>query len=157
MMPSDLAFSGAFMRPSRIWEDALTKPILNSKRTVPPPPGKIPTSVSGKPTLAFGFDVQKIRWVANGNSKPIPAAVPGRADAIGLPPLLVFLSMPARSILRSNPCIRIVPSNRPLAGSSPASAFILASRFKSMPPANVSLPDVITIPLTASSAKASSI
>ena len=50
------------------------------------------------------------------------------------------------------------PSNRPLAGSSPAMSFILEMTLRSMPPAKEpSLPEVMTMPLTASSLSASSI
>src|SRR6056297_1683821 len=86
----------------------------------------------------------------------MPSAVPGRAAAIGLPPLFLS-SIPPRSILRRMECMFISPSIKPCAGLSPAISFILAMTLRSMPPANdPSLPEVITMPLTASSAKASS-
>ena len=154
--PAALDLSGDSILPSSNSDDAPSRPSLRTRRVVPPAPGKMPTMISGRPILALGLLAAKMRCVARGSSNPMPAAVPGRAAAMGLPPLLVLASMPARSILRSRPCICIVPSNRPLAGSSPALSFILASRFRSIPPAKVSLPEVITIPLTASSANASS-
>ena len=45
-------------------------------------------------------------------------------------------------------------SNSAGAGFSPASSEILASTLRSMPPAKLSLPEVIMMPLTASSASA---
>ena len=48
----------------------------------------------------------------------------------------------------------MVKSNSAWAGFSPASSRIFASTFRSIPPANVSLPEVMTMPLTASSASA---
>jgi hypothetical protein len=78
----------------------------------------------------------------------------GMAQATGLPPLLVLGSMPARSSFRRMRWPFMVKSNSPWAGSSPASARMVASAFRSMPPAKVSLPEVSTIPLTASSASA---
>ncbi len=114
--------------------------------------------ISGRPILAFGLSAAKMRCVASGSSRPMPTAVPGRTDAIGLPPLLVLASMPARSILRNRAWICMMPAKRPTAGSAPASAFILARTFKSIPPANVpSLPEVMMMPFTASSSSASSI
>ena len=150
--PADFAAAGATILPSSKKGDAAIAPSLRARRVVPPAPGKIPTMISGRPIRALGLSATKMRCVASGSSSPMPAAVPGRAEAIGLPPLLVLASMPARSILRSRACIFIVPSNSPCAGSSPASSRILASRFRSIPPAkDPSLPEVITAPLMASS------
>ena len=156
-MPADFAFAGASNLPSSRNGDAAMAPILRTKRVVPPAPGKMPTMISGRPTFALGLSAQKMRCVASGSSSPIPTAVPGRTEATGLPPLLVFGSMPARSILRSSVWMLMMPSNRPVAGFSPASIFILASTFKSIPPAKLSaLPEVMMMPFTASSASASS-
>ena len=87
---------------------------------------------------------------------PMPAEVPGAAQATGLPPLSVFGSMPARSIFRSRPCSAMMPSKSPRAGSAPAFAFIPASTFRSMPPAKSGLAEVMTMPLTAGSPRAAS-
>ena len=132
-------------------------PSLRTSRVVPPPPGKMPTRISGRPILALGSSRTKMRWQQSGISSPIPTAVPGRAAATGLPPRLVLGSMPASSILRMMACIPITPSKRPRAGSSPAPSRIPASTLRSIPPAKLSLADVMTMPRTASSASASSI
>ena len=116
----------------------------------------MPTRISGSPTRAFGLSAMKRRWQARAISVPMPAEVPGAAQATGLPPLSVFGSIPARSILRRSACSAIVPSKRPRAGSAPARAFISASTFRSMPPAKSALPEVMTMPLTAGSARAAS-
>mmetsp|Transcript_28960 Transcript_28960/g.55424 ORF Transcript_28960/g.55424 Transcript_28960/m.55424 type:complete len:253 (+) Transcript_28960:1737-2495(+) len=150
MMPAALAFLGSTILPCSRNGEAAMAPIMRMKRVVPPMPGKIPTMISGRPILAFGLSAAKMRWVASGNSRPMPSAVPGRAEAIGLPPLLVLGSMPARSILRRNLWPIMVKSNSACAGSSPASARIEPSTFRSIPPAKVSLPDVITAPLISS-------
>mmetsp|Transcript_18489 Transcript_18489/g.30183 ORF Transcript_18489/g.30183 Transcript_18489/m.30183 type:complete len:231 (+) Transcript_18489:3070-3762(+) len=156
MRPARLAASGALSLPSSRKGEAPIAPSIRVRRVVPPAPGKMPTRISGRPRRALGLLATKVRCVARGSSRPMPTAVPGMAEAIGLPPFWVLGSMPASSILRSRPCIFMVPSKRPLAASSPALSFILASRFRSIPPAKVSLPEVITMPLTASSPKASS-
>ena len=80
----------------------------------------MPTRISGRPTLAFGLSAMKRRWQARPISVPMPAEVPGAAQATGLPPFSVFGSMPARSIFRSRPCSAMMPSKRPRAGSAPA-------------------------------------
>ena len=152
--PAVFAFFGSFSLPSSRNGAAAITPIFRTSRVVPPMPGKMPTMISGSPIFAFGLSAAKIRWHASGISRPIPSAVPGSAAATGLPPLLVFGSIPARSSLRRTPCIRISPSIRPLAGSSPASSFIFAMMFRSIPPAKSALADVITMPFTASSASA---
>ena len=132
-------------------------PSLRTSRVVPPPPGKMPTRISGRPILAFGSSFTKVRWQASGISSPMPTAVPGSAAAIGLPPRLVLGSMPASSIFRMMAWMRMMPSKRPRAGSSPAPSRSPASALRSIPPAKASLPEVTTIPRTASSASASSI
>ena len=85
-------------------EGARPEPVVAEtpvKRVVPPAPGKMPTMISGRPILAFGLSAAMMRWQASGSSNPMPSAVPGRAATIGLPPFLVFASIPASSILRS--------------------------------------------------------
>ena len=152
--PAALAFTGSFSLPSSNKGEAAIAPNLRTNRVVPPAPGKIPTRISGRPILALGLSAAKIRWQASGISNPIPSAVPGRAAAIGLPPFSVLGSVPARSIRRKMACIPITPSNSPRAGSSPASSRILAMMFRSIPPAKLSLPLVMMMPLTATSASA---
>ena len=66
----DLAFSGAFMLTFEDWESVDQPHFEPAAHMVPPPPGKIPTRISGKPTLAFGLEVQKMRWS--------PMAIPDR-------------------------------------------------------------------------------
>src|SRR6056297_2168414 len=155
--PADLAFFGSFSLPSSSSGEADIAPSLRTSRVVPPAPGKMPTMISGRPIFALGLSAAKIRWQASGISSPMPSAVPGRAAAIGLPPLFLS-SMPPRSILRRMACMPITPSKSPLAGSSPASSRILAMMLRSMPPAkDPSLPEVRITPLTVSSASASSI
>src|SRR6056297_2786992 len=154
--PAVLAFLGSFSLPSSSSGAAAIAPSLRASRVVPPAPGKMPTMISGRPILALGLSAAKIRWQASGISRPMPSAVPGRAAAIGLPPLFLS-SIPPRSILRRMECMFISPSIRPCSGLSPAISFILAITFRSIPPAKEpSFPLVITIPLTASSASASS-
>jgi len=82
--------------------------------------------------------------------------VPVMAQATGLPPLLVLGSRPARSSFRRIRWPFMVKSKRPLAGSSPASSRMMASVLRSMPPAKVGLPEVMTMPFTASSVSAAS-
>ncbi len=150
--PADFALRGSESLPSRRKGEAAMAPILRASRVVPPMPGKMPTRISGRPILALGSSAQKMRWQASGISSPMPSAVPGRAAAMGLPPLLVFASMPARSIFRRMAWERMRPSKRPRAGSSPASSFILAMTLRSMPPAKLpGLPEVMTAPRMASS------
>jgi hypothetical protein len=156
MTPAALAFFGPFSLPSSSSGLAAMAPSLRTSRVVPPAPGKMPIWISGRPILADPLSAAKMRWQAKGSSSPIPSAVPGRAAAMGLPPLLRS-SMPARSILRSMWCPAMVKSNSALAGSSPASSRIVASVFRSMPPAKSRLPLVMTMPLTVSSASAVSI
>jgi len=127
-------------------------PNLRTNRVVPPAPGKMPTMISGRPIFALGLLAAKMRCVANGISKPIPRAVPGSTETIGLPPLLVFASIPARSILRRMWCICMTPSNMPCAGLSPDALRRSAKTFKSIPAAKSFLPDVMMAPLMASSA-----
>ncbi len=50
----------------------------------------------------------------------------------------------------------MMPSKRPFAGFSPAISFIFAMTLRSIPPAKSGFPEVMTIPFTASSARAAS-
>ncbi len=150
--------AGASIFPSSRKGAAAMAPSLRVRRVVPPAPGKMPIRISGRPMRAFGLSAAKMRWQASGSSSPMPAAVPGSAAAMGLPPFSVLGSIPARSILRNRPCSRITPSKSPRAGSSPAISRMRPSALRSMPPAKLpSLPEVMTTPFTVLSERARSI
>ena len=155
--PADFALIGSKVFPSSRNSDAPNIPNFRTNLVVPPAPGKIPTLISGKPIFALSLFAAKIRWVQSGISKPIPRAVPGRTVTIGLPPLLVLGSIPARSILRIIECICIKPSNKPLAGLSPFNFFKSAKTLRSIPAAKSGLALVITAPIMFSSSKILSI
>ena len=152
--PAALAAAGASILPSSRRGAAAMTPSMRTRRVVPPAPGKMPMRISGRPTRALGVSAMKRRWQARPISVPMPAERPGAAQAMGLPPFSVFGSMPARSIFRSSRWIAMMPSKRPRAGSAPACFFMSASRLRSMPPAKSGLAEVMTMPLTAGSARA---
>ncbi len=54
MMPSLFASSAGTWRPVTIISIAAFGPIRRGRRCVPPPPGRMPISTSGRPTLALG-------------------------------------------------------------------------------------------------------
>ena len=54
MMPSRCASSAGTWRPETIISIAAFGPISRGSRWVPPLPGKMPISTSGRPTLALG-------------------------------------------------------------------------------------------------------
>ena len=87
----------------------------------------------------------------------MPRAVPGKTLAIGLPPLFVLGSIPARSILRSMAWIFEMAENNACAGAWPACDVIAPNTFRSIPAAKSGFALVMMIPLMASSAKAVSI
>ena len=94
-------------------------PSIRIRRVVPPAPGKMPTRISGRPILAFGLSAAKRRWQIRPSSSPMPAAVPGVAQAIGLPPFLVLKSIPASSIFRISLWVSMIMLNMPSAGFWP--------------------------------------
>ncbi len=102
MIPADFILEGDNNFPSNRNGAAFIAPSFLTNRVAPPAPGKMPTKISGRPILAFLLSTANILWQANGNSKPIPAAVPVIAAATGLAPFFVLKSIPASSIFLSN-------------------------------------------------------
>ena len=145
--PAAFALTGSTVFPSSRNSDAPKIPNFRTNLVVPPAPGKIPNLISGNPIFALSLLAAKIRWVHSGISKPRPRAVPGKTVTIGLPPLLVLGSIPARSILRIILCICMKPSNNPSAGLLPLSFLKSAKTLRSIPAAKSGLALVITAPI----------
>ena len=130
---------------------------MRTSRVVPPEPGNRPTRISGRPILALGLSAAMRWWQASPISVPMPIEVPGEAQTKGLPPLRVFGSAPARSILRSTACRPMMKPKMVSAGLPPAACawrFIRAMTLRSMPPAKSFLALVMITPVTALSASA---
>ena len=123
IMPTVFALSGASDLPSSS-KDAPIAPNLRTNRVVPPAPGKRPTRIS-KPDFCFDYLRQRCgAWTLG-----VPDRSHCRPRQNGrhrFTALFCFEIHAASSILRNTPCICIMPSNTPLAGLSPAAAFICA-------------------------------